>query len=349
MGSFLMLALAALFAFCSAGSAFAYAFPGDGTESDPFQIDDAADLDELSYLVNDAAENPTYAPAYYILSNDVTFDPSVLGPWIPIGVSERLAFSGAFDGNNKTISGLSSIDVTEDYQGLFGYISGARGPASVKDLTFVEVNIAGSGRYVGTVAGYASSANIENCVVSSGVVSSDYAISEVGGIVGNAVQNTVIVECENDAAVDGTGYRVGGIAGYISSSAVLSSDNRGVVTGVVRVGGIVGYASTDFEIEGCNNFSEVTGARDYTGGIVGYAYYRGVIENCRNTGVVTGSYYIGGIAGYADTGNNITECYNAAVVTGGDNAGGIAGGIFNQSTIEFCLNDIEATVSGNGE
>jgi hypothetical protein len=344
VGSFLILALAALVAFCPVGPAFAADpyFDGSGIASDPFQIPDASHLETLSVLVNSADANPKYGIAYYVVSDDITFDPATV-TWTPIGVNGSLPFSGSFDGNDKTITGLS-VDVTGDYDGLFGYILGSSSTlASVKDLTIQDVNITG-GRYVGAVAGYASYADIENCKTDGGVISSDYAISEVGGIVGYAT-NTSISECVNSADVEGLGYRAGGIAGYISRSTVTNSDNAGAVSGVSYVGGIVGYASTTFAIEGCNNANTVAGTTNYIGGIVGYASNVGNVTGCYNTGAVTGDYEVGGIVGYAYTSVNIISDYNGAdIITSGDNVGGIAGAIDNRSIVTNCFN--EGAVAG---
>jgi hypothetical protein len=232
-----------------------------------------------------------------------------------------------------------SVDITAEYQGLFGYISGVDKQASVNDLDIDDVNING-GRYVGAVAGYAVNAIIQNCEIIEGIVSSDNAISNVGGIVGFATRNTTITGSKNNAVVNSSGYRAGGIVGYISGGGVSNSENAGTVIGVSSVGGIAGYAANSFTIEGCNNKAPVTGTVENIAGIVGYVYYTGRIEGCFNfnTADIKGRDNVGGIVGYSDTGNIISRCYNGASITGGDTVGGIAGGIFNQSSIEYCVN-----------
>ena len=53
--------------------------------------------------------------------------------WMPIG-SFTEPYLGIFDGNGYTISGLTILDRNDDFNGLFGYLSG-----EVRDLTLSDV------------------------------------------------------------------------------------------------------------------------------------------------------------------------------------------------------------------
>ncbi|MDR3254347.1 MAG: hypothetical protein LBT31_02095 [Synergistaceae bacterium] len=334
-----------LFALCSITSAFADPyFPGSGTIGDPFQIEDDDHLVLLSDLVNSADANPTYAPAYYVLNSDISFDDT--DSWTPIGISDALLFGGSFDGANHNITGLS-IDVRAEYQGVFGYVSGKGDSnlASVKNLNVTVANING-GRYVGGIAGWASYASIENCDI-FGVVSSDVRNSDVGGIVGYVNNDTTITECSSYATVKGSGYYVGGIVGYVVSGGITSCDNTGIVIGVGSVGGIVGETSSNVNILYCDSSASVTGTDNYTGGIAGYIHDTGSIVSSDNTGTITGTSYVGGIAGYAYDTINIAGCYNSADITGtADNIGGVAGRVDLRSNITSVYS--RGTVSGRG-
>lgn len=70
-----------------------------------------------------------------ILMADIVFNENVLDAngalasgefdsWEPIGTDSYTAYSGIFDGNGKTISGLFFNDGWTSYVGLFGYIKG---------------------------------------------------------------------------------------------------------------------------------------------------------------------------------------------------------------------------------
>ena len=71
-----------------------------------------------------------------------------LSEWTPIGTSSR-PYTGTFDGNGKTISGLYINNSTADYQGLFGYVSSS---GKVQNLT-VEGSVSGSCDYIGGIVG----------------------------------------------------------------------------------------------------------------------------------------------------------------------------------------------------
>ncbi len=81
--------------------------------------------------------------------------------WMPIG-SFTEPYLGIFDGNGYTISGLTILDRNDDFNGLFGYLSG-----EVRDLTLSDVNIDFQTNfltYVGGISGF-TDGNIINSEV----------------------------------------------------------------------------------------------------------------------------------------------------------------------------------------
>lgn len=90
----------------------------------------------------------------YILMNDITL--SGYDNWTPIGTSSNY-FSGVFSGGGFTISGLN-INSEDDYQGLFGYVSGA----TIKNVIVKEPSIQ-VGQYSGAVVGYFSDYSVTSC------------------------------------------------------------------------------------------------------------------------------------------------------------------------------------------
>ena len=203
---------------------------GTGTANDPYKIATANDLREFAQRVN----NGELADANAVLTADIDLNREY---WNPIGNSEENAYTGTFDGNGKTISGLYINNSTADDQGLFGYV-GTGG--TVKDLT-VSGSVSGN-RSVGGVVGD-NRGNVENCY---NIV--EVSGNQVGGVVG--YNGGTVENCHNTGTVSdpdsGTGNRVGGVVGWNISS-VTNCYNTGSVTGVTGssnyVGGVVGYNS----------------------------------------------------------------------------------------------------------
>lgn len=145
-----------------------------GSQSNPYVIRNVTQLNNLAKIVNANcsasasgvvgsivgssyayATNPLasasgrYANCYFRLDVDIT---NMSGFTTPIGTNTA-AFSGFFDGNNKTLSGIA-INKAGDYVGLFGYTSGA----TIQNLT-ISGSVKGS-KYVGGVVGYALNTTI---------------------------------------------------------------------------------------------------------------------------------------------------------------------------------------------
>ena len=180
--------------------------------------------------------------------------------WVPIGTAEN-PFSGTFDGNGKTISGLKIS--SGDYAGFFGYVS----DATIRNIILEDVNITGGQRMGGLAGIIVGDAVVENCTVSGVVTGSD---SNTGGLIGEIVNGTVqLTALTNTAAVTNT-----------------KASNS-------RAGGIVGQVTTNANvtITDCLNTGTVTTNNGYAGGIVS-AYQSGRlnIADCRNSGELVGSY-----------------------------------------------------------
>ncbi|MBR5528388.1 MAG: hypothetical protein IKV97_05230, partial [Clostridia bacterium] len=109
----------------------------------------------------------------YYLQKDI--DISDYENWTPIG-NTNTAFSGYFDGQGHTISGLT-ISGDIDYVGLFGVVSG-----KITNLA-VDGNVATSKNYAGILAGqlHYDSGRITNCYTTGSVEANQY----VGGLVGH--------------------------------------------------------------------------------------------------------------------------------------------------------------------
>ena len=230
--------------------------------------------------------------------------------WTPIGKDDNKAYTGTFDGNGKTITGLTVNQEGTNYVGLIGYL-GSGGKVQNVVLEGVQITSDNSSGYAGGVAGD-SWGTIENCSVSGGVSGTTFA----GGVVGSQWGGS-ITGCNSSATVKGVIF-AGGIAGETNSGASL--------TGC--------YATGDVTVEndGTNN-SHAGGVVGYKGGGTLTACY--ATGNVIGTGTGTGPIYVGGVTGSNNLGT-LTACYHAAeTVSGPDGAttGGVVGRNFKDSII----------------
>ena len=240
---------------------------GSGTETDPYQISTAEGLKWFRDKVNNAKTSDE-TKICAVLKADIDLNNE---PWTPIGIGEDtgkedLPYSGTFDGNGHTISGLN-VYYGDKNGGLFCYVKSA----TIKNLTVAGsvTYSSGDGIAYGGIVGCADSSTIENCTNRCTVTGGWYA----GGIVGWAA-NTTITGCANFGNISISGSNcVGGICGYLSS---YDSDET----------------STNFStIRDCYNVGSISGI--YAGGIAGRSYngdnsaYPNRIANCYNMGKVT--------------------------------------------------------------
>ena len=249
--------------------------------------------------------------------------------WTPIGKDDNKAYTGTFDGNGKTITGLT-VTGSDQYAGLFGYIDKV---GTVKNVVLEDVQITSdnSSGYAGGVAGD-SWGTIENCSVSGSVSGTTFA----GGVVGSQWGGS-ITGCNSSATVKGVIF-AGGIAGETNSGASL--------TGC--------YATGDVTVEndGTNN--------SHAGGVVGYNG-GGTLTACYATGSVTGtgtgtgSCYVGGVTG-DNVDGTLTACYHANGTVSGTGSGTIyTGGVagrnyksFNDPVITACYWGSNSQTQGIG-
>ena len=115
---------------------------GNGTPEYPYQIANGAQLAFMAQQVN-AGED---ADASFILTSNVDLANKA---WTLIGISLEMPFSGSFDGDGKTISGLfiDTSDAGLYAVGLFGVLDGA----TVSNLILATGSVKGQ-YYVGALA-----------------------------------------------------------------------------------------------------------------------------------------------------------------------------------------------------
>ena len=177
---------------------------GNGTETEPYIIATAAQLDEVR----------NFPSACFELSKDIDLSSylnSNSSGWTPIK-----DFTGKFDGKKHTIKGLwislSSIENVGLFANIQGFSDNKR--ASVSNL-FVNISKKGitGGNSVGGICGSLSYGNIENCMV-TGDISGGRCVGGVVGYVEYCEVASNISQCASSGNIIATDGEVGGILGY---------------------------------------------------------------------------------------------------------------------------------------
>lgn len=162
--------------------------------------------------------------------------------WTPIGTADK-PFSGNFDGNGHTISGLN---YSGEYAGLFGYMNNG----TISNIKLADSSFA-NGTASGGICAVNNGGTIENCAVDNVAVSGGTA----GGICG---QNSgTITDCFFSGNVSSDG-KSGGICG--SNSGTIKS------TVSLYAGTAVGE-NTNGDIENCFYNSDIAGRQKFGSGL----------------------------------------------------------------------------------
>ena len=300
---------------------------GDGSTDKPYIITKAAELYWFAGLVNGDASvcdyneetNPTgvkqNTAACATLMNNIVVNMNVLNtkgepnsdtftPWTPIGNTWEIEYTGTFDGNGHTVSGLYFNNPNSSYVGLFGNIgeNGKISNVGVLDSYF-QFDEKGGG-----VCGKNNGGELQNCSNSSTVIGCGRV--GTGGVCG--MNHGTVIDCKNTGSVcNGSSNRVGGVCGE-NYGPIINCFNGGTVSAYQYVGGVCGCNYST--IINCFNGGTVSGDR-YVGGVCGYntkRYEIGTIINCFNKGNVNGDNGVGGVCGYNE--RTIKNCFNAGYV-----------------------------------
>lgn len=178
-----------------------------------------------------------------VLKSDGTLNDGTFTDWTPIGMwagdDEYYSYSGIFDGQNHTISGLYLNQMgMAGCVGLFGHVGSGGKVSNVRVLdSYFSVNGG-----VGGVCGY-NAGTITNCY-NAGMINklTDDYTNDFGGVCG---YNTgTIIDCCNTGNVSGVNYN-GGVCGS-NDGTIINCYNTGGVSGDYHVGDICGdnYGAT---------------------------------------------------------------------------------------------------------
>ena len=207
---------------------------------------------------NEAARNDLSINCTLIADIDLTGK-----EWTPIG-TESQPYTGTFDGNNYTITGLT-VNQTRNYVGLIGCI-GSDG--TVKNVKLENVNITGDGYFVGGVAG-TNYGTIENCSVDGTLTNNRHYL---GGVVGNNYGS--IIGCSSSGTITGTSPNVGGIGGQSVGGTIMACYSVANIKGWSSSGGVLGQTNRETVVIACYHAKgNVTGEQSrMIGGVIGWNY-----------------------------------------------------------------------------
>ena len=300
---------------------------GDGTSANPYQIATAEQLALLAQQTNEG----TGGDAFYILTSDICLNANLnVNPlnWIPIGQlvnGTPSFFTGHFDGNNKTVSGLYYNNPDDDeVVGLFGCTY----DAEIYDINLSNCSLSGS-KYVGSLVGRAGFTNISGCDIDHVTVNCE--VRSAGGLVGffglpygvyeDATETYLIIDCHAHQGVMVFGRLAGGLVGEISEyllggpsvpSVVSDCSSEALVEGTSSVGRIAG-SFRNGKIDHCICWNEVHSS-EWAGGMVGCGIALNVY-NCVNCTYAVASMFCGGMVGYL-YGGNLAHCENYGQIEG---------------------------------
>ena len=324
---------------------------GDG-KTEPYQISTAEELYWFAGLVNGTLPDGggKNLSANAILTANITVNTGVLDAnknlvsksdlteWEPIG-ARWSSYTGTFDGQGHTISGLYFNNPHSSYVGLFGCI-GANGKISnvgVLDSYFQFSGLGGGvcGVNYGTVRDCKNTGSVRGFATIGGVC----GLNEKGGIIENSF---------NEGTVSGTGdnaQQVGGVSGH-NKGTIKSCYNTASVSGQQSVGGVCGFNSVGTTTN-CFNKGTVSG-QESVGGVCGDGC--GVATtNCFNEGTVSGQSHVGGVCGYDYYYDGaLTNCYYLSdTATGGINGKDVSGKAEGKSIEQFKSGEVAYLLNGS--
>lgn len=209
---------------------------GSGEPNNPYLIDTPEQLNALSSEPNDWDRH------FKLLADldlsTFSYDAALIAPVSISDINNSLQgtpFTGVFDGDGHLIFHLTVTG--ESYLGLFGRVASK---ARIEDLGVVDVNIVGSGDYVGGLVGLNEYGEVTRCF-SSGQVNGGVG---AGGMVGFNDYGGRMVNSYSTSTVNGR-KDVGGLVG-LNYGDIIQCFSAGAVTadGGLGIGGLVGYGGT---------------------------------------------------------------------------------------------------------
>ena len=188
---------------------------GDGTEDNPYLVDNAHQLNNVRSFLN----------AWFLQTANIDLNVYPYNQntgWIPIGTISA-PFRGHYNGDGWKIDNLYINTLSGDV-GLFGYSSGN---AELKNvvLTNADINVVNNDpSETGILVAYAVNSTITKCSSSGNV----HGAFNTGGLIGYS-SSTTVSDCYSTASVFGSDY-VGGLIGTLYFATVERCYSTGHVS-----------------------------------------------------------------------------------------------------------------------
>ena len=309
------------------------------------------------------------------ISGKLTANIELTEAWTPMG-SQKQPFTGSFDGDGHSITGMSITFDSNDksvgapYLGLFGYVKGtADKKAEIKNLTLtgklnITENYRNSYAYSGGLVGaaeYVSFTDVTTDVtVTAKQGTAPYPWSYIGGFAGT-VKNADFLRCVNNGSVTSDGDYVSGFVPKSETTTYTACANNGAITGRTKIGGLGAEVKSTKVVDSCNTgaiglIAYGTG-KQAIGGLFAEIRYGSSITRSYNSGAVTGDCYVGGLVGSVGSSSDATngpsyivDSYNSGAITGHSDKyycgiGGLVGKldasssrVYEQSYVHNCYN-----------
>ena len=268
-----------------------------------YSISSAEELAKLATIVNtgDTVEN-----CEFVLGADIDLSAYSEGEgWDAIG--KLHLFSGIFDGNGYTISGLY-INAEEDYGqhvGLFGQVEAA----TIKNVILADCDVTSnrtSTTHTGGLVADMRGTAVINCSVTGSVKSENGNAGLLSAYLTTNSNNAAIIDSCYTSGLVNADSNAGGILGQSSATSIAtlkdSYSEANVVSKSGTAGGLVGYArNIDIIKSGASGNIQTLAARSSAGGLVGSMEAAALsvkIENSAYTGTcVYSRKYNGAIVG----------------------------------------------------
>ena len=351
------------------------------------EINDLADLNEIrnnldgTTLYGKSDGCPPEGCEGFELTTDLDFDTNGDGVmdenddywnngegWEPIGnyiygdSDSEEPFTAVFNGNDYKILNLYiHCSTSDEYQhALFGFIRNAEMSNLELSGELMSINCSLAEGSTGALIGFAEASEIHH-INSTGTVRG--GTGATGGVVGRALDNSLISYLSSSGDISGVAY-AGGIIGHCRYCSLTSSQSQGNITGIGPegryLGGLIGstlYASVTLshssaDVKGYGALGGLIGNSDYstiaqsyaTGNIVAsFRYSGGLVGRLRTGSSISNSYatgnvlaeseYAGGLIGDSKEGSSIENSYAIGSVSGGNYIGGVAGYVEESSSI----------------
>lgn len=263
---------------------------GTGTESDPYQVATAEQLQ----AVND------FLTASFVQTADIDLSEMV---WKPIGT-----FTGHYNGQGFAISGLT-IETGEDGLGVFNRVNE---PAVLENIVIRDCYIVAnrwSGILCSTNGNWEAKGGLfRNCYIYDSSIEGTEWIGAFAGVSGGSFENCHAINVN----VEGSGNGIGGISGDSEAGGhYWNCTFYGSIIGTTMAGGICAFYNGNCLVDNCFENCAVYGNITSSGGCVG-----GIMAapnwNVSNSNVINCSVFanvsgpgVGGIGGNAVRGKMI--------------------------------------------